>query len=223
MRKTGRCAAISLLILVLLPLAPTAAALEPMPREWEAVEQPLADGARHADLWHTGWGLFHGGGLAANLYLSSEADSPATRFDARVSAVKSALALGDLALNPLPHRVSRDRVQALRQEAADARSNLARAEAILARTAEIERQRRSWSSQLGGLVVNAAGGLIIALGDDRPGDGVVSFALGMAVNTAQTWSQPTQASRAGAARDESLAGRWRLSVSARHVAVAVAW
>ncbi|QJQ96938.1 hypothetical protein HIO72_00295 [Halomonas sp. PA5] len=178
--------AIAILTLVL----STTAFADPR-QEWYGYADALERGERQANYWQTGWTTFYAGSLVLNAYQSSEASSSDDRFDARVGAVKSALALGGMFFDRQPHPQARREFQQL-----DGETDLAHARALIEQTAAIERERRTWQSRMGSLLVNTAGGLAIALGDDRAEDGAISFATGMLIGELQIWSQPRQATTA---------------------------
>lgn len=185
--STARRLGAACLLALLLPLPALAQSPE---TEWQAYESALADGARQADRWRTGWTTFYAGSLALNAWQASEASGSDDRYDARVGVVKSALALGGVLMDRQPHP---DAYQAL---AAGEPSDIEGAREILEAVAEEERRRRSWEARLGSLAVNTAAGLLIAVGDGRERDGAVNFATGMLINELQRQTQPRQAGAA---------------------------
>ncbi|MEC9482365.1 MAG: hypothetical protein UMU75_03450, partial [Halomonas sp.] len=72
----------------------------------------------------------------------------------------------------------------------------AQARTLIDDVATEERARRGWPARIDSLVINALGGLVIGLGDDRPRDGAISFATGMLVSEIQLRTLPTQADSA---------------------------
>ncbi len=195
--------------------------------DWHAFQEALAAGERHARWWRGGWAAFHAANLSRNLYRATASGSTATRFDGRVDSIRSSLALADLALRPPPHGAARAQAASLdpaQPDSGETALMLARA------TAGEESRRRAPAAQTSGFLVNAAAGGVIAIIDDRPGDGVTSFLLGMLVNTIQTRTQPTQMSRylasrsgdnAAASVQGDLAIRW--TPSSRGVTVRLSW
>lgn len=183
-----------LVFLVLLTLATPAVAQPSAAAEWAAYDDALARGERQATLWRYGWGGIYAASLANNIYQASEADDDDDRFDGKVGAVKSALALGGVIANPQPHPAAHRRLEELAEQGG--RRNLAEARELMRATAAEERARHAWQARLDSLVVNTLGGLAIGVGDDRPRDGLVNFATGMLVGEIQLWTQPTQAGAA---------------------------
>ncbi|RTQ99158.1 hypothetical protein [Halomonas nitroreducens] len=175
-----RCLALLLLCLPLPTLAQSPSS------EWQAYADALSRGARQAELWQLGWTGIYAGSLAWSAWQASEASDDADRFDARVGVVKSTLALGGLFLDRQPHPAAYRRLQ-------HGEGDLDSARRLLREVAEEERQRRSWQARLSSLAVNGVAGLVIGVGDDRPGDGAINFATGMLVSELQLRTQPGQA------------------------------
>ena len=190
----SRPASLCAVLLVLSMLAVPAVAQPSSAAEWDAYDEALTRGERQATLWRYGWGGIYAASLASNIYQASEADDQDDRFDGRVGAVKSALALGGVIANPQPHPTAHRRLEAL-AERGDGQA-LAEARELMRATAAEERARYAWRTRLDSLVVNTLGGLAIGVGDDRPRDGLINFATGMLVGELQIWTQPTQAGAA---------------------------
>ena len=174
--------------LLLLTLSGTVSAQDDLATR---VAEALERGERQHALWKGSWSAIHGVGLAYNAYQSSEASRSATRFDARVGAAKSALALGAVALTPSPYTD---------QRAAVAAGEVRRRELPYAidRVSRREAEDRAPRNRLPGTAVNLLGGLIIAVGDNRPADGAISFATGMLSTGLQWFTRPQPVSRARA-------------------------
>ncbi len=153
--------------------------------------ETLERGERQHALWKGSWSAIYGASLAYNAYQSSEASRSATRFDARVGAAKSALALGAVALTPSPYSDQRAALEAGdidRLRLPNAIDHVSRREA----------DARAPRNLVPGTVMNLLGGLIIAVGDNRPADGAISFATGMLSTTLQVFTRPQAVSRARA-------------------------
>lgn len=178
------------LLIALLILSPSLAG-GTTTEQWQELRKGVDRGARQARIWTLGWGVFHGAGLARNIYLASESSDRETRFDARVDGVKSLLALGALLVDPLPHASARERVQALAARQDEDADALERARETVREAARVEHRRRQPGALTGSVLVNVAAGSIIAFGDNRPEDGALNAGLGIVVSAIQTWSQPT--------------------------------
>lgn len=164
--------------------------------EWALMQQTFDQGAREAQRWQYGWAAGYAVATAYYAVEADNADDRDDRYDARVTAVKSLLGLADVLLFPQPHRRAREEFEALREQ-----GDLEAARARIADLAVREQERRSLRARTGPLIVNLAGGLLIALEDDRPGDGALNFATGMLVSEIRIRTQSTVASdyRAGPA------------------------
>lgn len=184
------------LVAVLLLLSTPAPASATSQMGWHDLEDTANTGARHARYWTRGWTAFHGANLGYNLYQASESNSADTRFDARINSVKSILALGTLALNPLPHREAQERIADLSARRASEPDGLMRARYTLEISAQKEQHRRRPGALAAPALVNLTAGAVIAFADDRPVDGISNAALGMLVSGVQLWTQPTTFSAA---------------------------
>jgi hypothetical protein len=180
---------VCLLALLLATLASPAVA-QPAQPEWQAYEDALARGERHATIWQASWTGIYATTLTVNAYLASEASRRDDRYDARVGVVKSALALGGMFLDRQPHPRANREFQRLPE------GDLEGARRLLREVAEEERRRRSLEARLGSLAVNTAAGLLIGVGDGRGRDGAINFASGMLVSELQLQTQPRQATAA---------------------------
>jgi hypothetical protein len=168
-------------MLIISLLAPPPVLADPFP----AYRDALSASADWAGIWQTGWTAFYAASLGFNGYQSSEASDAEDRYDARVSAVTSALALGDLLLNPLPRRY--DRAQ---QRYARSIGHPEQQREIILTVAQSESAAYRWQSRVLPGLVSAAAGLVIGIGDDRPEDGAIQFATSMLVNEAKLWTRP---------------------------------
>lgn len=174
---------------------------------WDAFREALETGHRHHNLWRGSWAAYYTGGLGYNLYQASESDRSATRFDARIGAIKSTLALGVLALTPSPYRTPLGRLEQLEgRRHADPDGAMRDAEALMRETARGENRRRSPSNLWGPVVVNLLGGAIIAFGDNRPDDGAISAATGLLSSSLQLATRPNSVNRARRAGRLEAAG-----------------
>lgn len=158
--------------------------------DWAQYDEVFENGARQANVWQWGWTGVYATSLAVNAYQSSEASDADDRFDARVGAVKSALALGGMFTDRQPHPAALARYERLKAD-----GELNGVQALGLELAQAERERRGWSARVGSLVVNTLAAGVIAA-DGRGDDAAINFASGMLVNELQIWTQPNQASSA---------------------------
>lgn len=161
------------------------------------LENAFEQGARSDRLWTNTWAGIYGTAAVAYAVMSQNADDPDDRYDAKVSAVKTALATANLFGNPLPHRAVQKRYRASRR--LDDSHRLALAEHLQQELRRNEAQRRSLTARLLPFAVNLTAGVVIGVGDDRPEDGVKNFAMGMLVNEIAIRTQPQTASSLGTA------------------------
>lgn len=217
-----RCRSLHVACAALLLLASPLALAQSTGSEYQAYEDALARGERQANVWQYGWAGVYATSLAFNGYQASEADDRDDRYDARVGVVKSALALAGTLMDRQPH-------PAAYRELREGDGDIENARRLLHAVAEEERQRRSLRARLGSLVINAASGLLIGVGDGRGRDGAINFATGMLVSELQLQTQPRQASvainRFKPARvslgDIHLEGEYALLVAPNQLGVAL--
>ena len=150
-------------------------------------QETLEQAARHVTLWQAGWAAAYGAGAAFYLHRADQHDDRDARYDARINAAKAVLALGDVLVNPPPHRREHARLE--QGEGTDDEIR-----AALAGLAEQERLRAGWRARVAPLVVNASAGLAIGAHQGRPADGLRNFASGMLVTELRIRSEPRQAS-----------------------------
>ncbi|WP_447956908.1 hypothetical protein [Vreelandella sp. EE7] len=158
--------------------------------DWAQYDEVFENGARQANLWQWGWTGVYATSLAVNAYQSSEASDRDDRYDARVGAVKSALALGGMLTDRQPHPAALERYERLK-----ASGELSGVQALGLELAQAERARRGLGARVSSLVVNGLAAGVIAA-DGRGDDAAINFASGMLVNELQIWTQPSQASSA---------------------------
>lgn len=146
-----------------------------------------------ARYWQYGWTGFYTASLGYNIYQANEADSQNNRYDARVSAVTSALGLAGLWYNPLLYSPARQALEAIKRNPHLSQSEKdAKSLPLLIEVANDEASRQSWKARIAPFIVNLAAGLVIGVGDHRPGAGALQFGLGMAVSELRIRTQPTQ-------------------------------
>jgi hypothetical protein len=150
------------------------------------IEERLDDGRQHASYWQNGWTGFYTAAATAQTIMSFDADNNDDRVNAAVGAVKSAAALIDILLRPMPGRHGADEITHLPTE-----RRLTKGEELLTETASRARERASWKSHIKVIGVNILGGAVIAAFGDES-DAAVSTALGIAIGETAIWTQPSQ-------------------------------
>lgn len=187
-----------------LALASSAAAAEGAPplrpdaevtRRLAFLEGRLERGDRAANLWWNAWIYGWTGLTLAQAGIALGTTDRGLRIDAAVGAAASSLGVLPLGVLPFPARRAAGLLRALPEATPEERRcKLARAERLLRQSAEVEALNRSWVNHAVGDSVSLGVGLVLALVYQRPlGSAVFSAAGGVALNTLQIFTQPTQA------------------------------
>lgn len=190
--------ALLLLTLMLLLLAHPAQAQDI--EAWHELEQAMARGAAHDRLWSQAWLGIYGTSAAIGVVLASTSGSRTERYDARVRTATSTLAVANILMTPLPHRPAYRQLQALAEHDPTQALPLKGARQLAREVAQTEQYRQAWSQRLGSLAVNTAAGLVIGVGDNRPGDGLSTAVLGMVTTEVNIRTQPRTLSQARGTR-----------------------
>lgn len=146
----------------------------------------------HAELWWGSWVSFYAAGALVQGTRAMLADAPADRADSWISAAKATAAALRYVLDPYGG------VRGLEPPAAGVgeasrRVRLAHAERVLAHNAERTEQARAWYAHAINIVVNVAGGVIVAAGFDEPAKGFLSAGIGVAVGEVAILTSPWEA------------------------------
>lgn len=146
-----------------------------------------------SNYWQYGWTGFYGISGAAQLAGAIAEDDNDDATVLYVGAVKSLGGLTMMLLNPLPVVRGLDELDQLPQETKQQKlDRLAATERILEESARRADERYTVKPHLIGLVVNLLGAGAIAAWGDKD-DALASTALGIAINEAAIWSQPSAA------------------------------
>ena len=156
------------------------------------IEERLDARRKHAVYWQNGWTGFYTVGTVVQGVLGVTENENDDRVKNIVGALKSAGALVDVLLRPLPGRYGADELRNMPTDTRKANlSRLDRGEDLLQKSASRAAERTTWKPHLKVLGVNLLGAALIAgFGDED--DALVSTALGIAVGEAAIWSQPWQ-------------------------------
>lgn len=163
------------------------------------IEDALAAGNTYANVWYWGWtaGQLGAAGLFAGLAYAKR-DDPASKANNAVSAVQSFAGGAVLVFFPLEAAFATTRLERYpATTAAQRRAKLTVAERLLTLSAEGEQLGRHWINHALGIAVAAAGGLLLTFayaGTDWR-DGLINFAIGVAITEASIWTQPMRAVR----------------------------
>lgn len=153
----------------------------------------LTDVQRPSSYWQYGWTGFYGISGFAQLAGALGEDDNDDATVLYVGAVKSLGGLTMMLLNPLPVVRGLDELNRLPQETQQQKlERLAATERMLEESARRADERYTIKPHLIGLVVNLLGAGAIAAWGDKD-DALGATALGIAINEAAIWSQPSAA------------------------------
>lgn len=217
------------------------------------VEKALDAGQPRARTWWYGWMAAYSAGTAVQWGLSighwndtKAADDPsaprvhdrAFAQDMLVGGATTALGVGSLLIDQfLPAYGSRG-LKTLPEGTAEERSaKLQKAEDLLRRCAQREKDGQGWTTHLLNLGVNAAAGVVTAAAFKRPWtDGLITFAAGEVVSLINIYTQPRRAihdwrdyeakylGRKGEANSEAPAeSRWTFGLFPGGFSVGLTW
>jgi hypothetical protein len=155
----------------------------------------LTDIQRPSAIWQYGWTGFYGISGVAQLAGAIGEDDNDDATVLYIGAVKSLGGLTMLLVNPLPVVRGLDELNQLPQETQQQKvERLAAAERMLQESAKRADERYTIKAHLIGLVVNLLGAGAIAAWGDKD-DALGATALGIAINEAAIWSQPSAAEK----------------------------
>jgi len=218
------------------------------------VEKALDAGQPRAGTWWYGWIAAYSAGTAVQWGLclghwndTKPADNTpnAPRVhdrklaqDMLVGGATTALGVGGLLIDPfLPAFGSRD-LKTLPEGTAEERlAKLQKAEELLRRCAQREKDGQGWTTHLLNLGVNAAAGIVTAAAFKRPWtDGLITFATSEAVSLINIYTQPRRAihdwgdyeakylgQNGGASPEVSPERRWTFSFFPSGFSVGLTW
>lgn len=191
-------------------LSPSAARAEPPDAEVAArlafLDARLEAGTAAADRWWYGWFAGFGALTLGQYGIALAIKDPGFRADMAVGAVTSSLGLLPLGALPFTPRLAAAELRALPEgRPGERRRKLARAEALLRKSAEAVAFRRSWLAHLAGDGVSIASGFVLAGAYHRVRSGILNGIVGVAIVELQIFTLP----RAPIADQEAYArGAW---------------
>jgi len=144
---------------------------------------------RYADLWWRGWIGFYGLGVVIEGVLAGTEDDDGKRADRIVSAVKAVGGVTRLYFWRPVARLGADPLAGPLPDAAACRARVAQGEELLRQAAAQSDRRWDWKPHVFNVLLNGAGGAIVAEGFDED-DGWISAGVGVAVGEAMLWSHP---------------------------------
>ncbi len=196
-RSTGCLLAVILFSLCWQPVSAGATDQEDLSQRISFIQSRLDEGTTAAKRWQYSWVVAHGTltfvqfGMLDTLREPEEADD---RFDMVVGGTLEALAIVDLAINPLVAHSAAAKLRTMPEtNSAETEAKAQYAEELLWECAERERKGRSWINHAIYFAGNAIAGLVIGLDGGRWNDGALMFGVGMALSEIQIFTQPTRA------------------------------
>ncbi|MDH3934632.1 MAG: hypothetical protein OEU62_05655 [Gammaproteobacteria bacterium] len=143
--------------------------------------------------WQYGWTGFHAASAAGQALLAVDADDSDDEINYLVGAAKSAGALAQMMIKPLPVVQGaigfHDMPSRTREERI---AKLSQGESLLRLGAERASSRTGWKRHLIGIGANLLGGGIIAAFGDG-GDAITSTLVGITVAEVNIWTEPSRA------------------------------
>jgi hypothetical protein len=166
------------------------------------LENAMVSARPRAKLWWYGWIAGYSGaalvqgGLAAANWNKDDGDNEFAQ-DMLVGGATCALGSAGQLIFPFVPAYGPNALEAMPEGTPqERRAKLVRAEEILRRCAQKEKEGRGWLTHGLNLGVNIAAGLVTSLAFDRPWtDGLVTFAISETVSLLNIFSQPTRACR----------------------------
>jgi len=188
-----RALALLLLLGVLLGRGGDARA-DDCPARLHWIDARLARTAHRARVWTWGWGLGLGAATAANLAVVPFVER-GDRVDWYVGAATSFVGLVPLVLLPLDVMDDSDALHARIAALApgeDGCALLGEAERTLAHDADNQAEGRAWWMHAANVALNGGAGLLLGLGYDHWGSGVLTAVVGMGIGEAMIFTQPVE-------------------------------
>lgn len=163
--------------------------------EW--IQNRLDEGAGASKMWQYGWtGIysvlvtFEGANALDRKENETEKEND-KRHDAAVNAATSILGIGGMVFDPMKtHSYAKRLTLMPDQTDRELTDKLEAAERFLEKSARRQQEGRSWKTHTIAAIVNLLAGVAVAADGDRPEDGLVMFATGMAVSEVQIFTTP---------------------------------
>jgi hypothetical protein len=152
------------------------------------ISERIEVGARRARAWAVGWGVTYGAAAIGQLVATPFVDR-GTRIDLYVGATSAGI--GVLTRSIMIPGVLRERRRLRRQSFDDPCARAQAHERAMTSAARSERRGHAWWLHGAALAYNAAIGLVLGLGFDRPRSGNRQAVIGAAVGQIMIVTQPT--------------------------------
>lgn len=167
------------------------------------IQKSLDDGTGTAKLWWYGWLAFYAGATIVPLTAALTTKNETLQVTGGVSAAESLIGFCGMFVMPFASRSAADELRSMPENTPEERSKkLSAAEDLLKKSAEDEIAGKSWVQHSLGVLVNAAGALVIWKGYEsrikKAGgqsweQALISFVVGTGVSELQIWTEPVKA------------------------------
>ncbi len=158
------------------------------------LESRLEAGTGAAERWSYGWLGAFGTLSVAQFGVALGTTDPGLRADTAVGAVSASLGCVPFALFPFAPRLAASELRLLPANTPDERRRkLARAEALMKKSAKAEKFGRSWVPHVAGTTVAIVWGVVLAAAYHRVRSGIINATIGSGIVELQIWTQPTAA------------------------------
>lgn len=167
------------------------------------IQQSLDDGTGSAQLWWYGWVGFYSAATALPLAVALTTDNKTLQVTSGVAAGESLIGLGGMLIFSFPPRSAAAELRSMPENTPEERmKKLSVAETLLKESSDSEMAGTSWVQHSLGVLVNAAGALVIwqvygnrikQAGGTAWEQALIAFVAGTAVSEVQIWTEPTRA------------------------------
>ncbi len=167
------------------------------------IQQALDSGTGTARLWWNGWVVFYSGAAIVPLTVAFAANNKILQITGGVSAAESLIGLSGMLILPFSANIAAEELRSMPENTPGERAKkLAAAELLLKKSSEAELAGKSWVQHLLGILVNAAGAVVIWKGYENRikeaggtswQQALIAFAVGTSVSELQIWTEPAKA------------------------------
>ncbi len=172
-------------------------------RKIDYLQQSLDDGTGPTELWWYGWVGFYSGATLLMTTLALTTDNPAFQVTSGVGAAESLIGLGGMLIFSYPARSAAEKLRGMPENTPEEREKkLHAAESLLRDSSKAEIAGKSWVQHTLGVLVGAAGSLVIwqvydsrmkRAGTESWQWALVNFAASTAVSELQIYTEPSEA------------------------------
>ncbi|MCL4558764.1 MAG: hypothetical protein M1491_09110 [Deltaproteobacteria bacterium] len=167
------------------------------------IQKSLDDGTGRAMLWWYGWVGFYAAATIVPLTAALTSRNGTLQVTGGVSAAESLVGLSGMLVFPFTAKDAAENLRSMPESTPEEKAKkLLAAETLLRESAEDETTGSSWIQHTLGVLVNAAGALVIwqgyggrirRAGGEPWEQALISFVVGTSVSELQIWTEPTKA------------------------------